>query len=138
MPNHARRFGFMAGSDPMIAPVIVIRMQRREVRGEKNAGWNRILEKGLESGFNLRLAGMCPYRPCQEIVELGGENRRVEIRVEIDLRLLRPYQFGREQMVEPILDTTASWFDTVITAGIKETDQPIGSAQATAANIKDL
>src|SRR5450759_5575813 len=71
MPNYARRVGFMAGPDPVVALVIFIRILRREVRSEENAGWRRISQKGLQSGFNLRFAGMGPYRPRQEIVELG-------------------------------------------------------------------
>src|SRR6202163_4058692 len=54
MPNHARRVGFMAGSDPAIAQVIITRMLRREVGGEKNPGRRRISQKAPESGFNLR------------------------------------------------------------------------------------
>src|SRR6202521_2514756 len=138
MANHTRRVGFMAGSDPTIALVIVIRMQRPEVRGEKNSGGNRIAEKGLQRGFDLRLASVRPYRSRQEIIELGGENRRVEMRVEVESRLLRHHQLGRKQMVEPMLDSAASRLDTVIAAGIEETGQPIGGAQATTADIENL
>ena len=118
MPNYARRVGFMAGSDPAIALVVIVRMLRREVGGEENAGWRRISQKGLESGFNLRFAGVRPYRPRQEIVERGGENRRVEMRVEIESRLLRHHQLGRQQIVEPMLDSIASRIDAVIAAGV--------------------
>lgn len=58
------------------------------------------------------------------------------MRVEVKSRLLRQHDLGREQMVESMVDSTARWLDAAITSGIEETDQPVGGAQTTAANIK--
>src|ERR1700730_3301602 len=96
MPYHDRRVRYMAGSDPMISAIIFIRRQGRKVRREKDAGRNRIAEKKIERGLNLQLAGVGPYRSCQEIIELGGESRRIEIGIKIEPRPLFGQQFRNE------------------------------------------
>jgi hypothetical protein len=96
MPYHARCVRYMAGSDPMISAIILMRRQGRKVRREKDTGWDRIAKKKIERGLNLPLAGVAPYRSCQEIIELGGESRRIEIGIKIEPRPLFGQQFRNE------------------------------------------
>src|SRR5258706_2302943 len=128
----------MTGAEPPIALVILVRRLGRQVRRQKNASGSRIADKAVERGFDVALAAVRPDGSGQKEIELGAEDRRIEVGVEIEMGPLQLDLFGRKKIVEPVVDALARGLDAKVAAGIEESDEPVCDPEASAADVEDL
>src|SRR5260370_11712757 len=128
----------MAGAHPTIALIVVLSGLCWKVGGKKNAGGGRVANKGIESRFYLGLAGVGPDRPREKEIKPRAKDGRIKVCVEIETWLFQIRLSGRKEILESVLHSLASRFDTVIAARIEKTDEPVGDPQASAANLENL